>query len=49
LHQVANARPGLIDAELFGNIAGYPNPGMPERQGVIGRGRRLDAVPRRDR
>jgi len=27
---------GLIDAELFGNLAGYPNPGMSERPGVIG-------------
>jgi two-component system nitrogen regulation response regulator GlnG/two-component system response regulator HydG len=28
--------PGLVDAELFGNVAGYPNAGMPERTGVIG-------------
>jgi len=28
--------PGLVDAELFGNVANYPNPGMPERAGVIG-------------
>jgi DNA-binding NtrC family response regulator len=27
---------GLIDAELFGNVAGYPNPGTPDRPGVIG-------------
>jgi DNA-binding NtrC family response regulator len=27
---------GLIDAELFGNLANYPNQGMPERPGVIG-------------
>ena len=27
---------GLIDAELFGNIADYPNPGMRERRGLIG-------------
>jgi two-component system nitrogen regulation response regulator GlnG/two-component system response regulator HydG len=27
---------GLIDAELFGNVANYPNPGMPERPGVVG-------------
>ncbi len=27
---------GLIDAELFGNIANYPNVGMPERPGLIG-------------
>jgi two-component system nitrogen regulation response regulator GlnG/two-component system response regulator HydG len=26
----------LIDAELFGNAKNYPNPGMPERQGLIG-------------
>jgi two-component system nitrogen regulation response regulator GlnG/two-component system response regulator HydG len=27
---------GLIDAELFGNLANYPNVGMPERPGLIG-------------
>ena len=27
---------GLIDAELFGNIKNYPNPGTPERPGLIG-------------
>jgi two-component system nitrogen regulation response regulator GlnG/two-component system response regulator HydG len=27
---------GLIDAELFGNVKNYPNPGMPERLGLIG-------------
>jgi DNA-binding NtrC family response regulator len=26
----------LIDAELFGNMKGYPNPGMPERPGLVG-------------
>ncbi len=26
----------LIDAELFGNVRNYPNPGMPERPGLIG-------------
>lgn len=26
----------IIDAELFGNARGYPNPGMPERPGLIG-------------
>jgi two-component system nitrogen regulation response regulator GlnG/two-component system response regulator HydG len=26
----------LIDAELFGNARNYPNPGMPERAGLIG-------------
>jgi two-component system nitrogen regulation response regulator GlnG/two-component system response regulator HydG len=28
--------PGIIDAELFGNVANYPNAGMPERAGVVG-------------
>jgi DNA-binding NtrC family response regulator len=27
---------GLADAELFGNMKGYPNPGMPARPGLIG-------------
>jgi len=27
---------GLIDAELFGNVKNYPNPGMAERPGLIG-------------
>lgn len=27
---------GLIDAELFGNVKNYPNPGTPERPGIIG-------------
>jgi two-component system nitrogen regulation response regulator GlnG/two-component system response regulator HydG len=27
---------GLIDAELFGNAKNYPNPGMPERKGLVG-------------
>jgi two-component system nitrogen regulation response regulator GlnG/two-component system response regulator HydG len=27
---------GIIDAELFGNMRNYPNPGMVERQGIIG-------------
>jgi len=26
----------LIDAELFGNVKSYPNPGMPERPGLVG-------------
>jgi len=26
----------LIDAELFGNLPNYPNPGTPERRGLIG-------------
>ncbi|MBK8265248.1 MAG: sigma-54-dependent Fis family transcriptional regulator [Nannocystis sp.] len=26
----------LIDAELFGNLRDYPNPGMPERVGLLG-------------
>jgi two-component system nitrogen regulation response regulator GlnG/two-component system response regulator HydG len=27
---------GLADAELFGNIRNYPNPGVPERPGLVG-------------
>jgi len=27
---------GLVDAELFGNIRDYPNPGMPARPGLVG-------------
>ncbi len=27
---------GIIDAELFGNVKDYPNPGMEARRGVIG-------------
>ena len=27
---------GIVDAELFGNMRGYPNPGMPERPGLLG-------------
>jgi two-component system nitrogen regulation response regulator GlnG/two-component system response regulator HydG len=30
----------LIDAELFGNARNYPNPGMPERSGLIGEAHR---------
>jgi DNA-binding NtrC family response regulator len=26
----------IADAELFGNARGYPNPGMPERPGLVG-------------
>ena len=26
----------LVDAELFGNVADYPNAGMPERKGLVG-------------
>lgn len=26
----------LVDAELFGNCKNYPNPGMPERSGLVG-------------
>ncbi|MFT3765090.1 MAG: sigma 54-interacting transcriptional regulator [Minicystis sp.] len=32
----ATIPPGILDAELFGNVKGYPNPGMPERPGLIG-------------
>jgi DNA-binding NtrC family response regulator len=28
--------PGLVDAELFGNVPNYPNVGSPERPGLIG-------------
>lgn len=28
--------PGLVDAELFGNIKNYPNPGTEARKGLIG-------------
>jgi DNA-binding NtrC family response regulator len=31
--------PGLVDAELFGNVRGYPNPGMPARPGLVGAAR----------
>jgi two-component system nitrogen regulation response regulator GlnG/two-component system response regulator HydG len=27
---------GIVDAELFGNLKNYPNPGVPERPGLIG-------------
>jgi len=27
---------GLVDAELFGTVKNYPNPGVPDRKGVIG-------------
>jgi DNA-binding NtrC family response regulator len=27
---------GLVDAELFGNLRNYPNPGMQERVGLVG-------------
>jgi transcriptional regulator with AAA-type ATPase domain len=27
---------GILDAELFGNLRNYPNPGMPARPGAIG-------------
>jgi transcriptional regulator with AAA-type ATPase domain len=32
----ATLPPGLVDAELFGNTKNYPNPGMPERPGLVG-------------
>lgn len=28
--------PALVDAELFGNVRDYPNPGMRERMGLVG-------------
>src|SRR5262249_39430583 len=30
----------LMDAELFGNVRSYPNPGTPERAGLIGQAHR---------
>lgn len=32
----ATLPPSLLDAELYGNAANYPNAGMPERPGLIG-------------
>jgi two-component system nitrogen regulation response regulator GlnG/two-component system response regulator HydG len=32
----ATLPPGLMDAELFGNVKNYPNPGMAERPGLVG-------------
>jgi transcriptional regulator with AAA-type ATPase domain len=32
----ATLPPGLIASELFGNLRNYPNPGMPERPGLVG-------------
>ena len=31
----ATLPPGVIDAELFGHVANYPNAGMPERPGLV--------------
>jgi DNA-binding NtrC family response regulator len=28
--------PTLIDAELFGNVKNFPNPGVPDREGLVG-------------
>jgi len=33
---VATLPEALVDAELFGNARGYPNPGMVERKGMVG-------------
>lgn len=33
---VATLPESLLDAELFGNVRNYPNPGMAERPGIIG-------------
>ncbi len=33
---VATLPEALIDAELFGNARDYPNPGMPDRPGLVG-------------
>ena len=32
----ATLPPGLIDAELFGNVKNYPHAGIPERRGLVG-------------
>ncbi|HEX6277173.1 MAG TPA: sigma 54-interacting transcriptional regulator [Polyangiaceae bacterium] len=32
----ATLPPSLIDAEMFGNLKNYPNPGTPERSGLVG-------------
>ncbi len=32
----ATLPPALVDAELFGNMRGFPNPGMVERRGLVG-------------
>jgi DNA-binding NtrC family response regulator len=32
----ATLPPGILDAELFGNLRDYPNPGMRERKGLVG-------------
>lgn len=32
----ATLPPGIIDAELFGNVKNYPNAGTPERTGLVG-------------
>jgi len=32
----ATIPPGILDAELFGNAKNFPNPGMRERQGLVG-------------
>ena len=36
-YSAANLPPGLVDSILFGNVANYPNPGMPESPGLVGR------------
>jgi DNA-binding NtrC family response regulator len=34
-HNAANCTLSLLEAELFGNVANYPNAGMPARRGLI--------------
>ena len=36
----ATLPPGLVDAELFGHARNFPNPGMPERPGLLGEAER---------
>jgi DNA-binding NtrC family response regulator len=35
-HNASNFTLSLLDSELYGNSANYPNPGMPARQGLFG-------------
>jgi two-component system nitrogen regulation response regulator GlnG/two-component system response regulator HydG len=36
VRNAATVPSGILDAELFGNTANYPNAGMPERPGLVG-------------
>ncbi len=41
-HNASNFTLSLLDSELYGNSANYPNPGMPARKGLFGSADRLD-------